>query len=111
MNIEIIELDVVTLKAMIEGKTTIKAGTVIATHQIELEKAEAYFQRLFRLRSHKTLANVQRMPQSTFYNPTLSSEYGLNEEGLLVKGGEYIFQSFGRTLNTKKVAVPKKESK
>ena len=108
MNIEFVELDVVAIKA----KNGVKIGTVLFTQKMELEKAQEYFQHLFRLRSHRTIANASKMPQSTFYNPSQNGVYGLDKNGLLVEDGEYIFESIGRILNTKKVkTITKKESK
>jgi hypothetical protein len=108
MNIEFVELDVVAIKA----QHGVKICTVLFTQKVELENAKEYFQHLFRLRSHRTIANVTKMPQSTFYNPSPNDKYGLDENGLLVENGEYVFESIGRILNTKKVKItPKKESK
>jgi len=107
MNTEFITLDVISLKAKLEGKITIKAGTVLRTYELPLSQAQAYFSRLAMLRAHKTVANNAKMPQSEFANPQLESKYGLNEDGFLVEGGEYIFEAKGRVLNTKKVAKSK----
>lgn len=107
MNTEFVTLDVVSLKAKLDGKTTIKAGTVLRTYELPLTHAQAYFSRLAMLRAHKTIANNTKMPQSEFANPQLESKYGLDENGFLVEGGEYIFEAKGRILNTKKVAKPK----
>lgn len=107
MNTEFITLDVISLKASLEGKTTIKAGTTLRSYELPLSQAKAYFRRLAMLRSHKTIANNAKMPQSEYANPQLESGYGLDENGFLVENGEYIFEAKGRILNTKKVSKPK----
>lgn len=107
MNTEFITLDVISLKATLEGKATIKAGTTLRSYELPLEHAKAYFARLVNLRSHKTIANLAKMPQSEYANPQLESGYGLDENGFLIKGGEYLYEAKGRVLNTKKVSKPK----
>ena len=107
MNTEFITLDVVSLKAKLEGKTTIKAGTVLRTYELPLTHAQAYFRRLAMLRAHKTIANNIKMPQNEYANPQLESNYGLDENGFLVENGEYVFEAKGRVLNTKKVVKSK----
>lgn len=107
MNTQFITLDVISLKAILDGKTTIKAGTVLRSYELPLSHAKAYFARLVNLRSHKTIANLAKMPQSEYANPQLDSGYGLDENGFLVEGGEYLYEAKGRVLNTKKASKPK----
>ena len=107
MNTEFITLDVISLKATLEGKTTIKAGTTLRSYELPLSHAKQYFARLAKLRSHKTIANLAKMPQTEYANPQLESGYGLDENGFLIEGGEYLYEAKGRVLNTKKVSTPK----
>lgn len=111
MNTEFITLDVFSIKAKVEGKTTIKAGTLLRSYELPLNHAKAYFARIANLRAHKTIANLDKMPQTEYANPQIESKYGLDENGFLVEGGEYIYEAKGRVLNTKKVSKTSKTTK
>jgi hypothetical protein len=114
MNTVFILIDAISITARLEGKVIVKKGTILRTDKIELAKAQEYYQYIWNLRAHPTEANLGRMPQSEFGNPNSDCPegYGLDENGLLIKGGQFEFESIGRILNTKKAKVtPKKEAK
>jgi hypothetical protein len=105
MNDEFVDIESILIRPIKKNNVVLKKGTVMETRTFTLNQAEKYFQSILVKRERGGLPSIE------FGNPSQDGEYngyGLDKNGLLVKGGAYYYESVANRLTLKERKITPK---